>query len=101
VITENGLESETDERVCSECFAAYVAAGTARQAEARAEVEARARDGTLFEEMRRELAPRDGGRSPQELAHAAAYLDKIATVLPVPLPDDLRAFADQHRSPAA
>lgn len=51
----------------------------------------RARDGTLFEHLRRELAAVADTRG-TELAHAAAYLDKIASLLSMPLPADLRAF---------
>jgi hypothetical protein len=100
-ITSDGVARETSERVCSECHAAYRAATEARQAEVRAEIDARARDGTLFEQIRHELASGEQPLSPQELAHAAAYLDEVASILPVPLPDDLQALADRHRSPAA
>lgn len=100
-LTSGGSMSETSERICSACFAAHEAAARARQAAVRADIDVRARDGTLFEGIRRQLAFGEKPGTEQELAHAAAYLDEVASALPVPLPADLRAFASRHRSPAA
>lgn len=99
--SEEGFQSETVEHVCSDCFSAHVAESRKRAEEAKAETERSARDGTLFEEIRQELATRGPSFGPEELAHAATYLDQVASVLPVPLPDDLQSFADKHRAPAA
>ena len=101
VVSTDGTERGTSERLCSECLAAHRAATEAvmeaRRIEREAELDARARDGTLFEELRRDLAAGEATACAEELAQAAAILDNLASALPVPLPDDLRAFADRHR----
>lgn len=100
-VTDTGVRRETVEHICANCFAARQVECMRHAAEVRADTERSAHDGTLFEELREEVAMLGADPSPQELAQAATFLDQAASVLPVPLPPDLQAFADKHRFPAA
>jgi len=81
---------------CTECFAEHRAETEARQRE----FKARLADGTIFDEIRADLATVRSD-DPDALIRAAEFIDLIKPHLGVELPKDVQAFADRHRGPAA
>jgi hypothetical protein len=100
-LASDGTQTSTTERLCVSCFAAWQAARDAEQAAVEARVRADLADGTLFEQLRADLAPALAAGDPEALAQAAEFLDLVSGGLATPLPDDLQALADRYRRPAA
>ena len=96
-VSSDGSHATGTERLCANCFEAERTASDARLSE----IQARLEDGSIFEEIRAELADGERTRNPTDLARVAEFLDLLDANLGLPLPADLRAFADQHRDPAA
>lgn len=97
VSVEDGGGTNVTEHYCGKCFAEVQAREAIVRAAEHEKMPASFADGSAFEQMRAELTPVIERALPEELARAAEFLDLIAPDLPVPLPDDLKAFADQHR----
>lgn len=96
-LSSDGSHGRKVERLCARCFDADEAASDAREAEVRAQLA----DGSIFAEVRAELAEAEAAGDPAALARAAEFIDLLVANLDVPVPADLREFADRHRDPAA
>lgn len=96
-LSSDGSHGRKVERLCADCFDADEATSDAREAEVRARVA----DGSIFAEIRAELAEAAAAGDPAALASASEFIDLLVANLDVPVPADLRAFADRHRDPAA
>ena len=95
-LSPDGAQTSTSEYICSDCGRVERAASAARQDEVRA----RLADGSIFEEIRADLAGVVKNGDAGELARAAEFLDLVIANLDSPVPDDLREFADRYRAPA-
>jgi hypothetical protein len=100
-LSSDGTQTSTTERLCAACYAAWWSAREAEAQAIRARVQADLADGTLFEQLRADLAPVLAAADPEALAQAAEFLDLVSGGLETPLPDDLQTVADRHRRPAA
>ena len=96
-LSSDGSHGSVVERLCAHCFDADTAASDARERDIRA----RLADGSFFAGIRAELADAEAVGDLAALASAAEFIDLLVANLGVPVPDDLRAFADRHRDPAA
>jgi hypothetical protein len=96
-VSSDGSHGRATQRLCARCFEADEAASDARQRE----VQAALVDGSIFAEIRAELAEAENAGDPTALASAAEFIDLLSANLDVAVPADLRAFADRHRDPAA
>ena len=83
--------------MCKICFADDHMATEARQRE----IQARLDDGSLFDELRAELAKVEQDNNPVPLANAVAFLELFVNDPRISVPLDLRDFAKRHRGPAA
>lgn len=100
-VTSDGTQTSVTESLCAVCAAADRARFELEAKSAQARLSAELADGSFYERLRAELAPVIQGGDPEQLAHAAVFLDTMRKGLGVPFPEDLERFADQHRPPAA
>lgn len=100
-LASDGTQTSTTERLCAVCMAAWQAARDAEAAAIHAQVRADLADGSLFEQLRAELAPVLAVGDLEALGQAAEFLDLVSGGLGTPLPDDLQAVADRYRRPTA
>lgn len=96
-LASDGSRGSAAQKLCAGCFEADEAASDARQRG----VHAGLADGSIFAEIRAELAEAEDAGDASALASAAEFIDLLTANLDVPVPADLRAFADRHRDPAA
>ena len=91
----DGSGGRAVERLCARCSAADRAASEAYNREVRA----RLADGSIFAQIRAELAAAEAAADPATLAYGAEFIDLLVANLDVPVPPDLRALADRYRDP--
>jgi hypothetical protein len=96
-LSPDGSQGSAVERLCAHCFDADKAASDALARDVRV----RLADGSIFAEIRAQLAAAEVAGDRAGLANAAEFIDLMIAGLDVPVPADLRAFADRHRDPAA
>lgn len=96
-LASDGSHGQKVERLCAHCFDADEIAFDAREQDVRA----RLADGSIFAEIRAELAEAEAAGDAAALASASEFIDLLIANLDVPVPGDLQAFADRHRHAAA
>jgi hypothetical protein len=101
MISSDGSHARTAETLCGECFDVDQNADRVASDLQEREVRVRLADGSLFAQLRAELLGAEASADAPALASAAEFVDLLVANLDVPVPDDLRAFADRHRGPAA
>jgi hypothetical protein len=101
MLSSDGTQASTTEHLCAACYTAWCAAREAEAQAIEAQLRADLADGTLFEQLRADLAPVLAAGDPEALAQAVEFLDLVSGELKAALPDDLRAVAERHRRPAA
>ena len=96
VVDTSGNETRISEELCHECFELEINARKAEDAEIRNRLE----NGSIFEELRKQLKTELTDKGPEEHAAAAEFIDMLRNNLDIPLPNDLVAFADARRRPS-